>query len=67
MAIPPIGTPLVELERLYWQAIKDKDAATADALTHYPCMLTGARGVMNIIDASAYAGMMASANWTLHD
>lgn len=67
MALPPIGTPLVELERLYWQAIKDKDAATADALTHYPCLLTGARGVINIKDGSAYAAMMASASSSLND
>ena len=67
MAIPPVETRLVELERLYWQAIKDKDAAAADALTHYPCLIIGARGVTNLQDASAYSGMMASASWTLHD
>ena len=67
MVLPPVGTPLVELEQLYWQAIKDKDAATADALTHYPCLLTGSRGVVNVRDGSAFAGMMAASHAALRD
>jgi len=67
MAIPPIGTPLAELERLYWQAIKDKDVDTLDALTHYPCLVTGASGAMSIKDRSVYAMMLDNAKWTLND
>ena len=33
---------LVDLERRYWQALKDRDVATALELTDEPCIVAGA-------------------------
>ena len=38
-----IETELVELEKQYWQAIKDKDADAAMRLTDDPCIVTEAQ------------------------
>jgi ketosteroid isomerase-like protein len=57
---------LLELEKQYWQAIKDKDVDAAIRLTDDPCIVTGAQGVTRI-DSQALAGMMKAASYTLHD
>jgi ketosteroid isomerase-like protein len=36
---------LLELERRYWQAMKDGDVRTAMELTDTPCIVAGAQGV----------------------
>ena len=56
---------LLDLERQYWQAIKDKDADTAVRLSDEPCIVTGAQGVGKL-DRKALAGMLAKAPYTLH-
>jgi len=40
-----IERELVELERRYWQALKEKDVAAAVELTDEPCIVAGAQGV----------------------
>ena len=35
---------LMELERQYWEAIKNRDGKTAAALSDDPCVVTGAQG-----------------------
>ena len=57
---------LLELERRYWQALKDKDVDGALELTDEPCLVTGAQGVGRV-DKKAYAAMMENATWTLED
>jgi hypothetical protein len=57
---------LLELERRYWQALKDKDVDGALELTDEPCFVTGAQGVGRV-DKKAYAAMMENATWTLED
>ena len=57
---------LLDLERQYWQAIKDRDVDAALRLTDDPCIVAGAQGVA-AIDRKAFAGMMDSEVWTLHD
>jgi uncharacterized protein (TIGR02246 family) len=57
---------LVELERRYWQALKDKDVEAAIELTDEPCIVAGAQGVGSI-DHAKYAAMMDNATWTLVD
>ena len=57
---------LVQLEKQYWQALKDKDAETALRLTDDGCILTGAQGVARI-DPETFKGMMADASWSLKD
>ena len=61
----PIEQELLDLEKQYWQAIKDKDAEAATALTDDPCILTGARGVARI-SRDAIGKMLQSAQYTLH-
>lgn len=57
---------LLDLEKEYWQAIKDKDVATAMRLTDDECIITGAQGVSRI-DKKALASMMKAASYTLND
>jgi len=40
-----IERELVDLERRYWQALKDRDVAAAVELTDEPCIVAGAQGV----------------------
>jgi len=61
-----IERELVDLERRYWQALKDKDAAAAMELTDDPCIVAGAQGV-GLIDHAGYARMMEHATWTILD
>ncbi len=60
-----VARELLALEKKYWQAIKDRDADTAARLSDDPCIITGARGVGRI-DNRSLAGMMKSAQYTLH-
>jgi hypothetical protein len=57
---------LLELEKQYWQAIRDKDTSAAMRLTDDPCIVTGAQGV-GAIDRKTFEQMLASPNWSLHD
>jgi hypothetical protein len=57
---------LVDLERQYWQALKDKDVDAAIRLTDEPCIVAGAQGV-GLIDHPAYVRMMENASWTIVD
>jgi len=56
---------LLELEREYWQAIKDKDPDAVIRLSDEVCIVTGAQGVGKI-DRDALAGMIKSATYTLN-
>ena len=55
---------LLDLERRYWQAMKDKDVDGALALTDEPCFVTGAQGVGRV-DRQGFAAMMENATWTI--
>jgi uncharacterized protein (TIGR02246 family) len=57
---------LIDLEKQFWNAIKEKDAPTISRLTDDECILTGAQGVGRI-DRKTVAAMIANANYTLHD
>jgi hypothetical protein len=62
----PIEAQLLDHERQYWQAIKDKDVQAAMRLTDDPCIVMGAQGVARI-DRKAFAGMLQAGGWTLHE
>jgi uncharacterized protein (TIGR02246 family) len=49
---------LVELEKKYWQALKEEDVETCLELTHDPCIVTGSMGVMSL-DKKAFREMMS--------
>lgn len=66
MTTTTIENELVDIERQYWQAIKDKDVNTAMELTDDQCVVAGATGVASI-NREAFAGMLNSSAWTLND
>src|SRR5262245_28946999 len=55
---------LLDLERQYWQAIKEKDADAAIKLTDASCIVTGAQGVGRF-DRKTLGGMLKNAPYTL--
>lgn len=55
---------LMELERQYWQAMKDGDAPAAMRLTDDSCIVCGPQGVGSI-DKQAIAAMFSAAKWKL--
>ncbi len=63
-----LAKDLLALETRYWQAIKDQDADAALALTHDPCVVTGAQGVAKI-DRAAHKKMIEEGGsaYTLED
>jgi hypothetical protein len=58
---------LLNLERQYWQAMKDKDAETATRLTELPCIIVGAQGVSSIDSEAAYQALLGSSSWAIDD
>jgi len=60
-----IEKELIDLERQYWQAIKDNDADTAMRLSDDPCIVTGASGVGSL-DRKSLQGMMKAATYKLN-
>ena len=57
---------LLNLERQYWQAIKDKDVDTVLRLSDDPCIVAGSQGCSSI-GKEALASMMKSAKYTLNE
>jgi hypothetical protein len=55
---------LMEVERRFWNAMKEKDASTASALTDDQCVVVGAQGV-SAIDAKTMAKLTAEGTWEL--
>jgi hypothetical protein len=60
-----IETELLELERQFWQAIKDRDVDTVMRLTDDTCIIAGAQGVVPIY-REGFRHMMQTAPYTLH-
>jgi uncharacterized protein (TIGR02246 family) len=57
-------TEFLQLERRFWDALKDRDARAAEDLTDFPCVVTGAQGVGSI-DRQAFAKMVESPNYSI--
>ena len=55
---------LIELEREYWQALKDRDVGVVARLTDDPCIVTGAQGVGEL-GRKSMVEMMKKATYTL--
>jgi uncharacterized protein (TIGR02246 family) len=62
----PIEAQLLDLEKQYWQAIKDRDVQAAMRLTDDPCIVTGAQGVARVT-RQAFAAMLQAGGYTLHE
>lgn len=65
MTTQTIEAELLDLERRYWQAIKNHDVDTAMALTDEPCIVTGAQGI-GLIDRQTLSTMLKTATYTLN-
>ena len=66
MATATVEQEIVELEKQYWRAIRDRDSEAAMRLTDEPCIVTGAQGAASI-DKRQFANMLQSPQWTLHE
>jgi uncharacterized protein (TIGR02246 family) len=55
---------VIELERRYWQAIKDKDVDAVLSMTDDPCIVTGSQGVAEL-DHKTFESMMRTGSWTI--
>jgi ketosteroid isomerase-like protein len=64
MGTTAIEKEVLELERKYWQAIKDGDVEVLARLSDDPCVVTGAQGVGQI-SREVLKGMFAGATWKL--
>jgi hypothetical protein len=61
-----VDQEIADLERKYWQSMKDKDVEAAVKLTDETCIVTGAQGVSSI-DHESYRKLMTGAKWELVD
>ncbi len=66
MSTQTVEQELEQLEKQYWEALKNKDVDAAIRLTDDPCIVTGAQGVASI-DRKAFTGMLTNAPWSLRD
>ena len=66
MADSALAKELLDLERQYWQAIKEKDVDSAMRLTDDECIVTGAQGVGRI-SRKGLSDMLRNAPYILHD
>jgi hypothetical protein len=60
------NTDILDLERRYWEAIRDNDVRSAVSLTEFPCLIAGASGVRSV-DQASYEKMMTGGSWKLHE
>jgi hypothetical protein len=61
-----IEVEILDLERRYWQAMRERDVPTAVSLTEFPCLIAGASGVM-AVDQATYEKMMTGGAWRIHE
>ena len=55
---------LIQLEREFWNTMRDKDGGKAGSMTRDGCVVVGAQGV-GAIDGKMMEQMMADGNWEL--
>ena len=66
MATKTIATELLDLERRFWQALKEKDADAAVELMDETGIVTGAQGAARI-DRKTFVRMLKDQAWTIND
>lgn len=57
---------IVQLEKQYWQGIKDKNIEACERLTDFPCLVAGAHGVASV-PKEKFRGIMESGNYKLNN
>lgn len=65
MTMNRLANELLDLEKQFWEAMKERDVDTAMQLTADECILTGAQGVSNI-KKQALGDMLQNAPYELH-
>lgn len=60
-----LANELLDLEKQFWEAMKERDSDTAMRLTADECILTGAQGVSSI-KKQALGDMLQNAPYELH-
>jgi hypothetical protein len=55
---------LIELERRFWDAMRNKDAGAASRLTDESCIVVGAQGV-SAVDPPTMAKLTAGGDWEI--
>jgi hypothetical protein len=66
MQTQTVTDEIFNLEKKYWQAMKDKDVDTMLSLSDETCLIAGAQGFASI-DKQALSDMINSSNYTLHN
>ena len=66
MATQSVEQELVQLEKDYWQALKDQDVDAAMRLTDDQCIVTGAQGVASL-PREAFRGMLTDPSWSIEN
>lgn len=64
MKSTPESRELLELERRFWNAMRDKDGRTAAEMTHDNCIVVGAQGV-SAINPDTMARLTREGDWEL--
>ena len=64
MATQSTEKHLFDLEKKYWQAMKERDVETALALTDFPCIIAGTGGVQSI-DEPTFKRMLGSPDYEI--
>jgi uncharacterized protein (TIGR02246 family) len=57
---------ILELEKQYWQAMKDNDVTAALQLTDFPCIVSGPQGVGRI-DEQTFMSMMSNPSYSIQN
>lgn len=64
MTVPGRAQELLEVEKRFWDAMKQKDAGTAERMTDDKCIIVGAQGVSEI-DRKTMAKLTTEGQWEL--
>ena len=62
--MPAVDQELLALEKQYWEALQNKDGATATRLSDARCVVVGPQGIGSL-DRQALAGMVENAPYEL--
>jgi len=65
MANTTLTKELLDLEKQYWQALKEKDVDTAMKLTDEECLVTGAQGI-ELLSRQQLSDLLKNAPYEMH-
>jgi len=65
MAAITVEKELLELEKQYWQGLKEGDVDVVLHLTDFPCIIAGSQGIRSV-DKQTFATIMKDPRYTIH-